>query len=212
VSAPGAASPERARVVALTGGIASGKGAVGDAFERLGVPLFDADRVARDLVRHGQPALGEIAESFGAGMLLADGNLDRARMRALVFSDPLARRQLEAILHPRVHASLLASATACRDPYCLLVIPLLVEVREKYAFVDRTLVVDVSRSVQVARLIARDHCTAEAAESMIAAQAPRGARLAIADDVIDNDGPRERLAPIVDRLHARYRRSAVAAD
>lgn len=200
--------PERdcnATIVALTGGIASGKGAVTEGFRRRNVPVFDADHVARDLVQPGQPALAEIAAAFGSEMLLADGALDRARMRERVFADPGARRRLESILHPGVRSALVAAVRECTAPYCVLVIPLLAEVRADYDFVDRVLAVDVPPQVQQQRLVARDRCTPQAAAAMIAAQAARADRLAIADDVVDNAGEIGFLDPIVDRLDRLYR-------
>jgi len=198
----------RAFVVALTGGIAAGKGAVTDRFGHLAAPIFDADRIARELVQRGMPALAQIAEAFGPQILLPGGELDRSRMRGLVFADAQARRRLEDILHPGVRAALLAATRDCAAPYCVLVIPLLAEVRADYDFIDRVLVVDVSSPMQQQRLVLRDRCPAEIAAAMIAAQAPRSARLAIADDVIDNDGERAWLDPIVERLHATYQRLA----
>jgi dephospho-CoA kinase len=206
VSAAGSrsAAARRVCVVALTGGIASGKGAAADCFIRNAVPVFDADVVARELVQPGAPALAEIASAFGAQMLKVSGELDRQRMRELVFSTPGERRKLEAILHPRVRAALLAAVQDCSAPYCLLVIPLLTEVRRDYDFVDRVLVVDVSPEIQTQRLLLRDRCTPQAAATMIAAQAPREQRLAIASDLIDNNGGKAALVPMIDRLHALY--------
>src|SRR5678809_107655 len=123
--------------IALTGGIASGKSTVADAFRQRGVPIFDADIVARELVQPGQPALAEIAVAFGDAMLTASGELDRRRMRELVFADIDERRRLERILHPKVREALFAAAAACADAYCVLVIPLLAESHEDYAWVDR---------------------------------------------------------------------------
>jgi dephospho-CoA kinase len=204
------AGTPRVAVVALTGGIASGKGAVSDRLEGHGATILDADRFARELVQPGMPALAEIAAAFGPQALLPSGDLDRRHMRERIFADPAARQRLESILHPRVRAALFAGVHGCATPYCVLVIPLLTEVRRDYDFVDRVLVVDVSPAVQRQRLVLRDHCSAEAAAAMITAQAPRAARLAIADDVIDNDGAREWLDPAVARLHRIYLR--VAAD
>jgi len=201
----------RTLVVALTGGIASGKGAVADCFSRKSIPVFDADVIARELVRPGTPALAEIAATFGAAMLTASGELDRQRMRELAFSDPAERRKLEAILHPRVRDALREAVAHCASAYCVLAIPLLAEVRKDYGFVDRVLVVDASPSVQRLRLIQRDRRTPEAAAAEIAAQASREQRLAIADDVIDNDGSRNALDPMVGRLHALYERLAADA-
>ena len=197
-------------VLALTGGIASGKGAVADCFSRKGVPVFDADVIARELVRPGAPALAEIAATFGAAMLTASGELDRQRMRELAFSNPAERRKLEAILHPRVRDALREAVAHCAAAYCVLAIPLLAEVRKDYGFVDRVLVVDASPSVQRLRLIQRDRRTPEAAAAEIAAQASREQRLAIADDVIDNDGSKDALDPMVGRLHSLY--ESLAAD
>jgi len=194
----------RVHVVALTGGIASGKGAVAECFVGNGVPVFDADVVARELVQAGTPALAEIATVFGAQMLTASGELDRRRMRELVFADPAERHRLEAILHPRVRTALQQAAEDCNAPYCVLVIPLLAEHRSDYDFIDRVVVVDLSPRIQIERLQQRDHCTREAADRSLAAQAPREQRLAIADDVIDNDGDKSALGPIVARLHEQY--------
>ena len=196
--------------LALTGGIACGKGAVADCFSRTGVPVFDADVIARELVRPGAPALAEIAATFGAAMLTASGELDRQRMRELAFSYPAERRKLEAILHPRVRDALREAVAHCAAAYCVLAIPLLAEVRTDYGFVDRVLVVDASPSVQRLRLIQRDRRTPEAAAAEIAAQASREQRLAIADDVIDNDGSKDALDPMVGRLHRLY--ESLAAD
>jgi len=201
-----AAGTHRVAVVALTGGIASGKGAVSERLERHGAAIVDADRVARDLVRRGEPALAEIADAFGAQSLLPSGELDRQRMRDRVFADAAARRRLEAIVHPRVRAALRSGVDACSAAYCVLVIPLLTEVRSDYDFIDRVLVVDVSPAVQRQRLMLRDGSSADGAAAMIAAQAPREARLAIADDVIDNDGTRAMLDAPVARLHDIYLR------
>jgi dephospho-CoA kinase len=212
VNASGSRPRESRRtfVAALTGGIASGKGAAADCFSRKGVAVFDADAVARELVQPGMPALAEMAAAFGTNMLTVSGELDRRCMRDLVFSDAVARRKLEAILHPRVRAALREAAAHCAAPYCVLAIPLLAEVRKEYEFVDRVLVVDASPSVQRRRLIQRDHGTPEAAAAVIATQASREQRLAIADDVIDNDGSRDALDPVVGRLHVLYQRLAAS--
>ena len=194
----------RTYAVALTGGIASGKSATTQRFARLGVPIFDADQVARDLVAPGQPALTEIAAAFGGQMLTAAGELDRPRLRERVFADADARRRLEGILHPRIHTILLAQTQACTAAYCMLAIPLLVECRDDYAWVDRSLTTDVPRAMQIARLTRRDGIDQALAERMLAAQALREQRLALADDVIDNSGPLAALDVVVARLHRRY--------
>jgi dephospho-CoA kinase len=196
--------------VALTGGIASGKSTVAEAFRQRGVPIFDADVVARGLVQAGQPALAEIAVAFGDAMLTPSGELDRRRMRERVFEDIEERRRLERILHPKVREVLLAAAAACAEAYCVLVIPLLAEANEDYAWVDRALVVDVPFETQLARVMQRDGITRDAALRILAVQATRGQRLALADDVIDNAGSPEALGLSVERLHARYLASAAA--
>ncbi len=191
--------------IAVTGGIASGKSEVTRRFEALGIKVLDADLIARELVEPGQPALAEIARRFGAGAIDAAGRLDRRVLRAIVFADSAARRDLEAILHPRVHASLQARAQAAAPPYVLLAIPLLAESAPgRYAWLDRVLVVDVPRAVQIQRVMQRDAVERAAAEAALAAQASREARLAMAHDVIVNDGPLAALDAIVAKLHSRY--------
>ena len=194
-------------IVAVTGGVASGKSAATDAFAARGIVVADADVAARQVVEPGEPALAEIAARFGAGSLDAEGRLDRAAMRARVFADPSARKALESILHPRIRLWL---ESACRDaagPYVVAAIPLLAEGggRAAYPWLDRILVVDVPEPVQQQRLMRRDGTDAALAARMIAAQATRAQRLALADDVIINDGPLCALDEAVGRLDARYR-------
>jgi dephospho-CoA kinase len=189
--------------VALTGGIASGKSEAARRFAALGASVIDADAVARELVQPGMPALTEIATAFGAQMLDADGSLERAEMRALIFGDAEARRRLEAILHPRVRAEMLVRTDAAKGPYALLVIPLFVETAG-YDWVDRVVVVDLPRELQLARAIARDRMAPSLAEAMIDAQASREQRLAAADDVIDNSGTPDALDAQVAALHQKY--------
>lgn len=190
--------------VALTGGIASGKSAVADRFAALGVDLIDADLVARELVAPGQPALAELAAAFGTGILLPDGQLDRRGMRERVFADAGARRQLEGILHPRIREELRRRAGRVARAYGMLVVPLLVESGPHYAWVDRVLVVDVPRALQLGRLTERDGIDVALANAMLDAQASREQRLALADDVIDNSGSLADLDDAVAALHARY--------
>lgn len=189
--------------VALTGGIASGKSAASDRFAALGADVIDADLVSRELVAPGGEALDEIVAAFGKGVLTAEGALDRRAMRELVFADDARRRRLESILHPRVRDILRERARAGSGAYALLVVPLLVE-SGHYGWVDRVLVVDVPREVQRARLLARDGVTPELADAMLDAQASREQRLAMADDVIANDGTLADLDDRVRQLHERY--------
>ena len=197
-------------VVAVTGGVASGKSAATDAFAARGIVIADADLAARAVVARGEPALAEIVARFGTGCLDADGGLDRAAMRARVFADPTARKALEAILHPRIRLWLQSACREAAGRYVVAAIPLLAEGggRAAYPWLDRILVVDVPEAVQQQRLMRRDGTDAALAGRMIAAQAPRAQRLALADDVIVNDGPLSALDEAVARLDARYRRLA----
>ena len=196
-----------ARVVAVTGGVASGKSEATAAFEALGVVVADADVAARAVVEPGQPALAAVAARFGAEALRTDGTLDRVAMRRLVFADEEARADLEAILHPPIRRWLRAACDAAPGPYVAVAIPLLAEGggRAAYPWLSRILVVDVPEAVQRARLMRRVDAVAALADRMVAAQATRRQRLAIADDVIVNDGPLAALRDSVGRLHARYR-------
>lgn len=192
-------------IVGLTGGVASGKSEVTRRFQALGVEVVDADVAAREVVEPGQPALARIAERFGAGMLLADGRLDRRQLRERVFADAQARRDLEAITHPAIRARVKAQAQAAPGPYAVVAVPLLAEAgRAAYPWMARVLVVDAPESLQHDRLMRRDGVDEALAARMIAAQASRTVRLAIADDVILNDGDPAHLDTAVAALHARY--------
>lgn len=189
--------------VGLTGGIASGKSTVSRLFEALGVPVIDTDVLAREVVAPGQPVLAQIAERFGKQVIAADGSLDRAALRTIVFADPAARTDLEQLTHPAIRALLEERSAALRGAYQILVIPLLVETAGRTP-VDRVLVVDSSEDVQIRRLQARDGSTLEQARQILAAQASRDARLAAADDVIVNDGDLAVVRDQVAELHAKY--------
>jgi dephospho-CoA kinase len=192
--------------IALTGGIASGKSEVERRFRALGVHVADADAIAREVVEPGTPGLEEIVQAFGPEALGPDGRLDRAAMRRRVFADGNARHRLEAIIHPRVRAALRSTCAAAPGAYAIAAIPLFAEAgRDAYAaWIDRVLVVDVPVEVQLARLLLRDGIDEALAWKMIGAQATRGQRLAVADDVIPNDGPLAALDAAVAALHARY--------
>lgn len=203
----GASAPFR---VGLTGGIASGKSAAAAAFARRGMPVIDADQLAREVVEPGQPALAAVAAEFGADLLGPDGRLDRRRLRALVFADAARRARLEAILHPAILAALEARVASVSAPYVVLAMPLLVESNLESS-VARVLVVDCSPALQMARLAARDGETSDAAAAILAAQAHRERRLAAADDVLDNTGTLAALDAQVGALHERYLALARAA-
>nr|WP_299240266.1 dephospho-CoA kinase [uncultured Halomonas sp.] len=198
---------QRPLTIGITGGIASGKSAVARAFEAHGIPWVDADDVAREVVMPGEPALAEIAEHFGPEVIDAEGQLNRRALRAIVFRNETERRWLESVTHPRIRQRLLEyleSMRASGAPYHLLVSPLLFESGQR-ELVDRCLVVDVPENVQIARTMARDDSDEVLARSIVHAQMPRQQRLAMADDVIDNQGNHAALTEQVATLDARYR-------
>lgn len=192
-----------ALLIALTGGIASGKSAVAEEFAKLGVPVLDTDQIARDVVAPGMPALGQLVAEFGSEILDANGRLDRSHMRERVFSDPEQRRKLEAITHPAIRAELARSSAAAGGDYQIHVIPLLVETGRAEAY-DRVLVVDCPEEAQVVRVMGRDGASREQAEEILAAQASREERLNAAHDVIENTGTLADLQRFVQTLHRNY--------
>jgi len=191
-------------VIALTGGIAAGKNAVAWRFEALGVHVHDADVAAREVIERGTDGLAAVVDAWGADVLDSSGRLDRPAMRQRVFADPVTRRMLEAIIHPRVRRWLHDRALADPGPYCLLAIPLLAENIGHYRWVDRVLVVDAPEAVQLARLMARDGTDETLARRMLTQQASRAERLALADDVIENSGDEAALDETVANLHQCY--------
>lgn len=191
------------RVIGLTGGIASGKSAVAEYFAALGVPVIDADLIARELVEPGKPALEQICRHFGHKILLENGELDRAAMREIIFSDVQARRALEAILHPLVRATISERIATLDGCYCIVVIPLLAE-SGNWEILDHILVVDCPESLQQQRLQQRDHLDLEQAKRILSAQASREQRKAIANDIIDNSQNLADLKATVERLHNKY--------
>ena len=204
MTTPSDISRDTPLVVAVTGGIASGKSALTRALQALGVPVADADIAAREVIAPGSEGLAELVAAFGDDVLGDDGTLDRRAMREHVFADPAAKRRLEAIIHPRVRAWLRAAAATWTTPYGVLAIPLLVESDGAYDWVDRVLVVDVPESVQRQRLIERDQVAPALADAMLAAQATRAQRLAIADDVHDATAPMAELPVRAERWHRHF--------
>lgn len=196
-----------AYTVGLTGGIASGKSHVAGLFIELGVPLLEADEVAREVVAPGSPGLIQIARIFGDDILLPDGGLDRAALRAQVFADDSARKRLEAITHPLIHARVAAWRAAQTAPYCVYSAAILIE-SGMAAWVDRVLVVDAPEDVQRRRLGARDAASPALVEQMLAAQTSRAHRLARADDLLDNRDEARPLLPQLRRLDRLYRHLA----
>lgn len=195
--------------VGLTGGIASGKSTVANLFAALGVPIIDTDVLAREVLATGSPLLAEVTAHFGPGIVASEGGLDRRALRARVFADPAERHWLEQRTHPAIRALTDERCDAARGPYSIVAIPLLVETGSAARF-DRVLVVDTDPALQLARLQARDGTPRAEAERMLAAQATRAERLAVANDVIRNDGDIAGLREQVEKLHRRYIEAAKA--
>jgi len=200
-----------AYVVGLTGGIGSGKSEATRAFAALGVEIADADLAAHAVTAKGTPGHAMVLEAFGSPCLAPDGELDRAWLRRTVFSDPDARRHLEAMLHPLIGKRLREEIGAWRGPYGILAVPLLLERGNVLPLVARVLVVDCPEDEQVRRVMQRSGLAAAEVRAIMATQLPRAERLARADDVIDNGGPREAVPPQVERLDAFYRDRAGAS-
>jgi len=197
-------------VVGMTGGIGSGKSTVADAFAALGVPVIDTDVIARELTAPGGVALAAIRATFGDAVMQADGALDRAALRRRVFADAAARHQLEAILHPAIRQRVEQELAQLTARHALLVIPLLVETGAYQDVIKRILVVDCPEETQVARVMSRNGLTRDEVRAILAAQATRADRLAVADDVIPNTASIEDLRVEVARLNQRY--LALAAE
>lgn len=193
-------------VVGLTGGIGSGKSAAADLFAARGAEVVDTDQIAHRLTAPGGAAMEAIREAFGAGVVAADGALNRPAMRALAFEDPEARKRLEAILHPMIRAESDRLCHAARAPYVMLVVPLLIESGTYRQRVRRLCVVDCPEAVQIARVMQRSGLEESQVRAIMAAQASRAERLAAADDVVDNGGTPAQLVEQVERLHGVYLR------
>lgn len=191
-------------LIGLTGGIGSGKSTVADAFAALGAGVVDTDQIAHGLTAPNGAAMPAILAEFGPTVADTTGAMDRSAMRQLVFSDPLARRRLEAILHPMIGAESTRALEAIDGPYRIIVVPLLVEGRHWRSRVDRVLVVDCPRALQIERVIQRSGLAIAQIESILNAQATREERLAQADDVIDNAGLPDHLPAQISALHVAY--------
>lgn len=198
-------------VVGITGGIGSGKSAASEYLESKGITVVDADRVSRRVVEPGQPALEEIRQHFGDGVIAADGTLDRRALREIVFADPAQRKVLEGITHPAIAREILRQIQASESPYTILVSPLLLETSQR-DFVNRVLVVDVPEPLQVQRTARRDEVPEDQVRSIMAAQMEREQRVDRADDVVVNDGSLESLYGELDRLHQQWLKLAAKHD
>jgi len=199
-----------AYVVGLTGGIGSGKTAVADAFAALGVEIVDADALAHRLAGASEPGFAAIRVAFGDAIVGADGELDRAALRRLVFADVAARRRLEAILHPLIRAEAERQVRGWRGAYGIVVVPLLLEHEALRSIIDRILVVDCPEEEQIRRVVARSGLNVKEVRAIMATQLDRARRRASADDILDNSGTISAIAPQVQLLDQRYRELAAA--
>lgn len=190
-------------IVALTGGIGSGKSTVSDEFSRLGVPIVDADIIARQIVEPGTIALQAIAKHFGSSILLADGILDRKKLRESIFNQPNEKQWLNSLLHPQIQLETSRQIATIKTSYILWVVPLLIE-NNLYSRANRILVVDVSPNTQLQRTMVRDNTSLHQAKQILAAQTSREMRLSLADDVLNNDGSTTELITKIKQLHQKY--------
>lgn len=190
-------------IVGLTGGIGSGKSTVANYFARLGVPIIDADQIARELFTTNTEVLTQLVEHFDATILTATGTLDRGKLRNIVFHFATERVWLEQLLHPLIFQEMQRQIAKLHAPYCILVIPLLFE-STAHQLVDRSLVIDVPESVQIARTQQRDHCSIEIVKAIMQTQLKRKERLALADDIISNNQGLAELEQQVNKMHRFY--------
>ncbi len=190
-------------IIGLTGGIGSGKSTICKLFTDLGVPVIDADIIARQVVAPDQPALGQIKKAFGEAVITKTGQLDRSKLRSIVFDNPTKRKQLEAILHPAIQAEMQHQAEELDTPYCIFAIPLLIEVNQ-ISMVDRILVVDAPDDLRRQRIKERDQLEEQEINAIFAAQLTREERLVHADDIIRNDSDIAHLQTQVLDLNSRY--------
>lgn len=211
----------RTPVIALTGGIGSGKSEAAKQFAKLGIPVVDTDIIAHELTAAGQPMLAEISRIFGADYLTADGTLDRAKLRTLIFNNPTERLKLEALMHPAIYERALEqladnenrqrSANQAPPAYQILVVPLLFENNRYSSIVHKTLVIDCDENLQVKRTMARSQLTATEVKTMINAQIKRSDRLNLADEVIENNGSLEELIGKITEIHKKFIKTCIVS-
>lgn len=190
-------------IIGLTGGIGSGKSSVALLFAKKGITVIDTDQLARDVTEPGQVALNKIIEKFGPSILNSDATLNRAKLRAIIFEDAQQRTWLEELLHPLIRNEITKQVNLSHSPYCIVVIPLLIETAPN-PLINRVLVVDTNENEQIKRTQIRDNKTAEEVKAILKTQASRSQRLMAADDIIENEGSLNDLTAQVDRLHAFY--------
>lgn len=195
-------------VIGLTGGIAAGKTTVAELFAAKGVPIIDTDIIARDIVQPGQIAYQKILETFGNTILLPNGALNRQKLKEIIFTDPEKKLCLERLMHPLIRNIVREEILKVTTAYCIVVIPLLVENRERIDYIDRILVVDAPEDVQRKRLLKRDRLSDLFARQILSQQALREMRLIIADDVIENIESKKTLSHQIDVLHEKYMKEA----
>ena len=191
------------QAIGLTGGIGSGKTTVERLFSALGVPIIDADVIAAQLTAVGQPAYQPIIDHFGSAIIMADKSLDRKQLRDIIFHDAKQREWLERLLHPMIFASIKSMISVLEADYCIVVMPLLVEAGAEH-LVDRVVVVDMPEALQIERTCQRDGVSREKAEKIMQTQTSRAQRLAVADEIIDNQGSLADLSKNVQILHEKY--------
>lgn len=190
-------------VVALSGGVASGKSTIASLFANLGVPIIDADIIARQIVKVGTEPFIQIVKHFSQEILLPNGELDRSQLREIIFNNEHERLWLNNLLHPLIHQETQRQIARQKAEYIIWVVPLLVE-NNLHNFADRVLMIDIPESLQLERLVKRDHISESLAKKMILSQASSAKRLAYADDIIDNDGDLSSLKQQVGKLHQQY--------
>ncbi|HMK13424.1 MAG TPA: dephospho-CoA kinase [Burkholderiales bacterium] len=190
--------------VGLTGGIGSGKSSAARMFAELGILVVDTDAIAHQITAPGKPALAAIRRQFGPDIFASDGTLDRARLRKRIFSDPLAKKSLEALLHPLIRTEALQQLARCTTPYAVLVVPLLLETGELRGHVQQVLVVDCDETQQISRAMSRSRLNEAEVRAIMAGQLSRAARLKLADDVLSNESSQEHLQQQVESLHRKY--------
>lgn len=189
--------------IGLTGGIGSGKSTVAKLFAKLGVPVYDTDVMAKDLVAPGTPALQELIDKLGTNIMTESGELNREELKRLIFENDESRELVESILHPKIRQQLLSQINSCDAPYCIAVIPLLAE-KNWQNIVDRVLVVDLPEDMQISRASLRDKVPANLISQIMRTQVNRDTRLAHSDDVIDNSQDEAFLISQVNKLHQKY--------